>query len=269
MHLSLEEIQKLQGADSRKANQEKIIANDFAAAFRVLKEAQRSGKKDRRVDIVLDNAGFELYVDLVLTGYLLESGLATHVVLHPKNIPWFVSDVVPRDFADTLNVLQNAKAFYETPSDDERTKGTSPVKITAEEEKSFDGVFAHWSSLYAEGKITLRPNEFWTHAGSYWRMPATAPAIVEDLKESELVIFKGDLNYRKLTGDVSLPIILELHEWQDDKADIVNTGFLGSYHSLPRSHRTSWTWLGPTHSLVPYCQGRRCCRPAEGQRRGA
>ena len=203
MHLSLEEIQKLQGADSRKANQEKIIANDFAAAFRVLKEAQRSGKKDRRVDIVLDNAGFELYVDLVLTGYLLESGLATHVVLHPKNIPWFVSDVVPRDFADTLNVLQNAKAFYETPSEDDVAKGATPVKITAEEEKSLDGVFAHWSSLYAEGKITLRPNEFWTHAGSYWRMPATAPAIVEDLKESELVIFKGDLNYRKLTGDVS------------------------------------------------------------------
>jgi uncharacterized protein with ATP-grasp and redox domains len=203
MHLSLEDIQKLQGAESRKANQEKIIANDFHAAFRVLKEAQRSGKKDRRVDIVLDNAGFELYVDLVLAGYLLESGLATHIVLHPKNIPWFVSDVVPRDFADTLNVMQNAKAFYETPSDEDKANGTSPIKLTAEEEKSLDGVFAHWSTLYAEGKITLRPNEFWTHAGSFWRMPTSAPALVEDLKESELVIFKGDLNYRKLTGDVS------------------------------------------------------------------
>lgn len=207
MHLSLEDIQKLQGAESRKANQEKIIANDFPAAFRVLKEAQRSGKKDRRVDIVLDNAGFELFVDLVLTGYLLETGLATHVVLHPKNIPWFVSDVVPRDFADTLNVLQNAKSFYETPSDDDIAKGTSPAKLSADEEKSIDAVFAHWSTLYAEGKITLRPNEFWTHGGSFWRMPQSAPALVEDLKESELVIFKGDLNYRKLTGDVSSPTL--------------------------------------------------------------
>ena len=204
MHLSLEEVQKLQGAESRKANQDKIIANDFPAAFRVLKDAQRSGKKDRRVDIVLDNAGFELFVDLVLAGYLLESGLATHVILHPKNIPWFVSDVVPRDFADTLNVLQNAKAFYETPGDEERAKGIDPVALSADEEKATDGVFAHWSELYAEGKITLRPNDFWTHAGSYWRMPATAPKLIEDLKESELVIFKGDLNYRKLTGDVSL-----------------------------------------------------------------
>lgn len=203
MHLSLEEIQKLQGAETRKANQEKIIANDFPAAFRALKDAQLSGKKERRVDIVLDNAGFELFVDLVLAGYLLESGLATNIILRPKNIPWFVSDVVPRDFADLLNVLQNAKAFYETPDDDDRARGTAPPPLAAEEEKAIDGVFAHWSTLYAEGKITLRPNDFWTHGGSYWRMPKTAPALVEDLKESELVIFKGDLNYRKLTGDVS------------------------------------------------------------------
>lgn len=256
MHLSLEEIQKLQGADSRKANQEKIIANDFAAAFRVLKEAQRSGKKERRVDIVLDNAGFELYVDLVLTGYLLESGLATNVVLHPKNIPWFVSDVVPRDFADTLNVLQNAKAFYETPSDDDKAKGVSPIPITAEEEKSLDGVFAHWASLYAEGKITLRPNEFWTHAGSYWRMPGTAPALVEDLKQSELVIFKGDLNYRKLTGDVSSSSMFNSINFHViSTLTNANTGILGPYHSLPRSYRTSWTWLRPPHPLVPHCQG--------------
>jgi hypothetical protein len=221
----------------------------------VLKEAQRSGKKDRRVDIVLDNAGFELYVDLVLTGYLLESGLATHVVLHPKNIPWFVSDVVPRDFADTLNVLQNAKAFYETPSDDDKAKGTSPIPITAEEEKSLDGVFAHWASLYAEGKITLRPNEFWTHAGSYWRMPATAPAVLEDLKESELVIFKGDLNYRKLTGDVSPLSLSNPNEiYAISKVTNANTGFLGPYHSLPRSHRPSWPWLRPSRPFIPYCQ---------------
>lgn len=233
MHLSLEEVQKLQGAESRKANQDKIIANDFPAAFRVLKDAQRSGKKDRQVDIVLDNAGFELFVDLVLAGYLLESGLATNIVLRPKNIPWFVSDVVPRDFADTLNVLQNAKAFYETPDDDERSKGKSPPKLSAEEEKSIDGVFAHWSTLYAEGKITLRPNEFWTHGGSYWRMPNTAPALVDDLKESELVIFKGDLNYRKLTGDVSP--ILDPSKWSYLFQVLTDTltVFLGPHHSLP------------------------------------
>lgn len=202
-NLTYDDIQKLQGSKARKANEEKIIVNDFSAAFAILVQAQKSGKADRRVDVVLDNAGFELFVDLILAGYLLQSGLATHVVLHPKNIPWFVSDVMPKDFGDLLNVLISAKDFYETPSEDDKARGWTPPKLTEEEEQNLNGLFKHWSELYSEGKIVLRPNVFWTEAGSYWRLPKLAPSLYEDLKESELVIFKGDLNYRKLTGDVS------------------------------------------------------------------
>lgn len=202
-NLSYDDIQKLQGSAARKQNEEKIIVNDFSAAFASLVEAQKSGKTERRVDIVLDNAGFELFVDLVLAGYLLESGLATYIVLHPKNIPWFVSDVVPKDFGDLLSVLVNAKHFYETPSEDDHANSVTPPKLSAEEEANLKGLFDHWSGLYSEGKIVLRPNVFWTEGGSYWRMPKTATKLHDDLKESELVIFKGDLNYRKLTGDVS------------------------------------------------------------------
>jgi len=200
-NLSYDDIQKLQGAESRKANEEKIIANDFPAAFACLKQAQASGKADRRVDIVLDNAGFELFVDLVLAGYLLQSGLATQIVLHPKNMPWFVSDVVPKDFGDLLNVLINAKSFYETPSEDDEARGITPPSLSTTEETNMRHLFENWSTLYAEGKIVLRPNSFWTEGGSYWRLSKTAPSLFKDLQEAELVIFKGDLNYRKLTGD--------------------------------------------------------------------
>ncbi|KAK4540966.1 hypothetical protein LTR36_008474 [Oleoguttula mirabilis] len=200
-NLTYDDIQKLQGSESRKANEANILVNDFPAAFATLKQAQRSGAKERRVDIVLDNAGFELFVDLLLAGYLLQSGLATHVVLHPKNIPWFVSDVVPKDFSDLLTALVNAKKFYETPSEDDQARGVTPEPLSSKAEADLQALFGNWSTLYAEGQIVLRPNGFWTEGGSFWRLPATAPDLYADLKDSELVIFKGDLNYRKLTAD--------------------------------------------------------------------
>ena len=200
-NLNYDDIQKLQGAESRKANEDKILANDFPAAFKCLRKAQVSNVPERRVDFVLDNAGFELFVDLVLAGYLLQSGLATQIVLHPKNMPWFVSDVIPKDFSDLLSVLINAKSFYETPSEDDEARGVTPPALAEKEEADMKRLFENWNSLYAEGKIIMRPNVFWTEGGSYWRMPKTAPSLLEDLKQAELVIFKGDLNYRKLTGD--------------------------------------------------------------------
>ncbi|OCT54945.1 hypothetical protein CLCR_02902 [Cladophialophora carrionii] len=208
--LSYEEIQKLQGSNARKESEKNILVNDFDAAFAVLTRALKAKRENRRVDIVLDNAGFELFVDLVLAGYLLATGLATEVVLHPKDIPWFVSDVVPKDFSALISAMADPRAFYEHASDAddeaaaaEEKKPTTP--LSEEEVANVQFLFDHWSHLHAEGKLILRPNRFWTHAGSFWRLPRVVPALMEDLKESELVVFKGDLNYRKLTGDAAWP----------------------------------------------------------------
>ena len=203
--LTYEDIQKLQGSDARKAAEKNIIANDLPAAFEVLKAVQEANPKgDRRVDIVLDNAGFELFVDLILAGYLLSSNLATHVVLHPKSIPWFVSDVVPADFSALLNALADPQSFYMTPSEDDKHTGNAPQPLSETEIDRLLFLFENWSSFHQEGQLSIRPNRFWTQGGSYWRLPTTAPELFEDLKQSELVIFKGDLNYRKLTADVCL-----------------------------------------------------------------
>jgi hypothetical protein len=186
--LNHDDIQRIQGSKARKESEAKILVNDVRDAFKVLQKAQQSGKPGR-VDIVLDNAGFELFVDLVLAGYLLTVGLATAVVLHPKCFPWFVSDVTPPDFQHLLGALHDSESFF-----------GAAVK-TAEERAKIAFLFDCWSTLHAEGKLILRPNRFWTEGGSFWRLPATAPALYEDLQQSELVLFKGDLNYRKLTAD--------------------------------------------------------------------
>ncbi|KAL6713174.1 Hairy/enhancer-of-split with YRPW motif protein 2 [Lecanora helva] len=196
--LTYEDIQKLQGADARKSAEKNVLINDLPKAYEVLKQAQRQGKKERRVDIVLDNAGFELYVDLILAGYLLAAGLATEIVLHPKSMPWFVSDVVPEDFAALLSALAGPQGFYSALEHEH--SDTKPIPLSDKETSDLFSVFKHWSSLHAEGQLLLRPNDFWTTACSYWDLPK-AVSLYEDLQKSELVIFKGDLNYRKLTVD--------------------------------------------------------------------
>lgn len=203
-NLSYEDIQKLQGSEARKNSEKNILVNDLDKAFRVLLSAQKEGKKERRVDIVLDNAGFELFVDLILAGYLLASGLATTVIFHPKSIPWFVSDVLPADFAALLSALADPQGFYGALSEGEKDERKQAVPLSETEASNLQFLFQDWAQMHGEGELMLRSNNFWTAAGSYWRLPKTEPELYEDLKESELVIFKGDLNYRKLTADVSL-----------------------------------------------------------------
>ena len=208
--LSYEDIQKLQGADARKRAEKNILVNELPAAYKALKDAQKMGKKDRRVDIVLDNAGFELFVDLILAGYLLAAGLATQITLHPKSIPWFVSDVIPADFAALLNALANPQDFYSTP--DEHT-GHVPAPLSEKESADLSFLFQHLAGFHAEGQLLLRPNLFCTSAQSYWHLPQAEPRLYEDLKIPELVIFKGDLNYRKLTADVCVLLLLLSYIW--------------------------------------------------------
>ncbi|KAG5938160.1 hypothetical protein E4U59_003974 [Claviceps monticola] len=200
-NLTYEDIQKLQGSKARKAAEKNILINDLPIAYDTLKKARDEGKKERRVDFVLDNSGFELYVDLILAGFLLTSGLATQVILRPKSIPWFVSDVLPTDFGLLLNALSQPKAFFETQSDDEKLQDKIPAPLTDKETEELLFVFQEWATLHGEGQLIMRPNRYWTAGGSFWRLPAEAPELHEEMKGAELTIFKGDLNYRKLTCD--------------------------------------------------------------------
>lgn len=207
--LTYEDLQKLQGAEARKNAESNILLNDLPVAFETLQAARRDpAKKERRVDLVLDNAGFELFVDLILAGYLLSSGLATTVVMHPKNMSWFVSDVVPADFGHLFDALRDPQPFFTSTNDDggalSGAKDATPLTEKEVEELQF--LAQQWGTFHSEGNLIIRPSRFWTEGGSFWRLPHDAPELYEDLKASEVIILKGDLNYRKLTGDVCIPL---------------------------------------------------------------
>ncbi|PLN86969.1 DUF89-domain-containing protein [Aspergillus taichungensis] len=198
--LTYEDIQKLQGSEARKAQEKNILVNDIPAAYNVLSEVRRERGTGGRVDIVLDNSGFELYVDLLLADYLLSTGLASRVILHPKSMPWFVSDVVPADLADLLLVLSEPESFFEEQNS--KNSQNAGQTLTESEKTDLISLGKRWNAFQKSGQLILQENAFWTTAGSYWRLPHKAPGLFKGFQESDLVIFKGDLNYRKLTGDV-------------------------------------------------------------------
>lgn len=57
------------------------------------------------LDIILDNAGYELFTDLCLADYLVTFKFVNTVQFHGKAIPWFISDVTTRDFTSTIDYL--------------------------------------------------------------------------------------------------------------------------------------------------------------------
>ncbi len=61
------------------------------------------------VDLVMDNAGFELVADLALADFLLSAGLADRVRLRVKRHPWFVSDTTVRDVWWTIQQLESGR----------------------------------------------------------------------------------------------------------------------------------------------------------------
>lgn len=48
-----------------------------------------------------------------------------------------------------------------------------------------------------ESKVS--PEAYWTNPLSFAVIPEHSPELLSDLQKADLVIFKGDLNYRKLT----------------------------------------------------------------------
>ncbi|SGZ50285.1 CIC11C00000003653 [Sungouiella intermedia] len=182
-NVTLEDIKSVQGAEVRKKNEEKIIVNDISKVWTHLKHSS-----ERRIDIVLDNSGFELFADLCLALFLLDSRLINKVVLHCKEIPWFVSDTMPKDFKNLLEQLSDLSFFPE-------------IYGNNDDKSAITFLFTKIQSYVTYGQLTTQHHPFWTSCENYWEIPQHSD-LYQELKKSDLIIFKGDLNYRKLTGDL-------------------------------------------------------------------
>ncbi|RIA90420.1 hypothetical protein C1645_693563 [Glomus cerebriforme] len=182
-NLSLEEVKKLQstGAKQLEESEKNILANDLSKVWEWILKCRNA-----RIDIILDNAGFELYGDLVFADWLIQSGYAREIHLHAKPIPWFVSDTTRVDFDWLFQTLQSDDFFSSAPE---------------LEKSSLKKLANRWQSYIANSQWFFTHDYFWTSPYSYWHLAEQAPDLYADLCKSQLVIFKGDLNYRKLVYD--------------------------------------------------------------------
>ncbi|XP_062496764.1 damage-control phosphatase ARMT1 [Pezoporus occidentalis] len=167
-----------------------IVVNDMEKIWSLFVNAKKRNteKSNVRVDIVLDNAGFELVSDFVLADFLLSSKLADEVHFHGKSIPWYVSDTTKHDFNWTVKQLQSANHMW----------------------MSRCGI--NWEGNLKKGVWVYHDHMFWTLPHDFSSMAGVAPDLYADLQKSNLIFFKGDLNYRKLTGDRKWEYTVPFHQ---------------------------------------------------------
>ncbi len=150
-----------------------ILIDDSAAVAAFL-----AGGGHRRVDFINDNAGPEATFDLLLADYLLEQGWVERVQMHLKPYPFYVSDAMIRDVRELIVRLEGA-----------------PESLARRAGDRLGG----WLQ---GGRLALSDDRFWTSAYAFTEMP-------EDLRRqlagADLVIVKGDANYRRLLGDRHWP----------------------------------------------------------------
>ncbi|VEN50039.1 unnamed protein product [Callosobruchus maculatus] len=149
-----------------------------------------------RIAIVFDNAGYEVFTDLCIADYIISRRMADNVTLYVKTIPWFISDVMLHDLNWTLQQMKKLDDKY--------------IKPLGEK----------WSDYIEDGSWKVIESDFWTLPYNFSHMAKVDPDLYNELGGCKVVIFKGDLNYRKLFGEMN---------W--NPSTLVETGLQGFHPS--------------------------------------
>lgn len=147
---------------------ERIILDQTTDAYQFLN--QRSAK----IAYFFDNVGKELFFDLAFIDHLLRTNLAVSVTCFLKNQPFFVSDAMIKDLKKSLDLMSGSAALE--------------VQNLAERLRA----------AINSGFIQFESPPFFTMGRMFREMPET---LANQISEHDLVILKGDANYRRLFGD--------------------------------------------------------------------
>jgi hypothetical protein len=156
-----------------KAEQDDLLVDDRNPALNLL--FQRMGTASNAVHLVVDNAGSELAMDLILAHALIEMQVVDRVVMHVKLHPTFVSDATAHDVLFFIRLLER-----EGRSAELRQLG------------------ANLCEMFERRQLCLAPDSFWNSTYFLWRLPSRLQKVFDG---GSLAIFKGDANYRRMTGD--------------------------------------------------------------------
>ncbi len=159
--------------------QHNILINDTNQVWEYVQSINPKEAGD--VTIIMDNCGLELVADLCLAVFLVTHRFFKRVSFYVKKMPWFVSDVTSLDFHSTLQLM----------------KRESPGELQQLAERC--------TSYLSSGEFQLIEESYWTTPLPYSVMEKEDPLLFQKLSSSQLLIFKGDLNYRKLGGDLDWP----------------------------------------------------------------
>ncbi|EZA57634.1 hypothetical protein X777_00734 [Ooceraea biroi] len=164
--------------DALESLNDNIIVNDSECAWHIVSE--RTGKNVENIHMVLDNAGYELFTDMCLAAFLIRILPRAKITFHPKVYPWYVSDTMVRDFHWTLEYMNILDRYPNVQT------------------------LAHIFQDYLTRQIwRIQEEPYWTGPYDFRQMKEKAPLMYDQFSNAKLVIFKGDLNYRKLLGDIN------------------------------------------------------------------
>ncbi|XP_064603602.1 damage-control phosphatase ARMT1-like [Liolophura sinensis] len=156
-----------------------ILRDDTEKLWEKLTTAQKANPGKVRLDIVLDNAGFELVTDLCLAEVLIAMGLVNTVHFHGKTMPWFVSDVTTDDWEWTVE------------------------QFHASNNATMSEFGRKWRKYLTDKTWVYKVHDFWCLPFDYSEMRMRSADLYKDLAQADAILLKGDLNYRKLVGDLN------------------------------------------------------------------